>query len=182
MANDYRAKRNPYVPKYGNRKAIFIFESPPKEGAYFYDTTNTPGKDQLFNAMMRQILGLPKQTKVAGLRAFADAGYLLIDATYTPVNDDNLSKSEREARAQVQIKKDFDFLCKELTEYSEPDTKVIVGMKHVCNFLVPMLKAFNTFNILNTTGRIVPLPLCGNATRFGKMVRPMLGLAPLEDT
>jgi hypothetical protein len=111
MENDYRAKRNPYVPKYGNRKAIFIFESPPKEGAYFYDTTNTPGKDQLFNAMMLQILGLPKQTKVAGLRAFADAGYLLIDATYTPVNDDNLCKSEREARGRHFRRPDFISNC-----------------------------------------------------------------------
>jgi len=64
----------------------------------------------LFGAIVRQILGWPKPAKAVGLRAFADAGYLLIDATYTPI-DEGCRKPERyreaaakgDAKAQVGL-------------------------------------------------------------------------------
>jgi hypothetical protein len=37
------------------------------EGAYFYDEADAPGQDQLFGAMMRQILSWPKQSKASCL-------------------------------------------------------------------------------------------------------------------
>jgi hypothetical protein len=76
--------RAPYVPEHP--RVIFVFESPPASGNYFYKPERT-GYEPLFDAMMKDVLRIePPQNKHEGLRAFADRGFLLLDATYTPVN------------------------------------------------------------------------------------------------
>jgi hypothetical protein len=172
VEKNYRKIRQNYVPKDGNRKVIFIFESPPMEGAYFYDEADVAG-NSLFHAMMQEVLGWPKQSKrpkAEGLRAFADAGYLLIDATYQPINE-GYSDLAKEAI----LERDLLILISELDEYAEPGTKIVVGKVNVCDWLVPELKKLVRFNVLNGVEH-VRLPVTGNQAHFGSMVRPMLGL------
>src|SRR5580693_6519306 len=89
---DYLRFRAPYLPK--QREIIFVLESPPKSGLYFY---NAEGRvsEPLFSAMMKDIIGMKPKSKDEGLREFAARGFLLIDATYTPVNHDHLSPQKR---------------------------------------------------------------------------------------
>jgi hypothetical protein len=164
---EYIGIREPYVPK--QRKVIFVMESPPNTGKYFYKREKVDG-EQLFYAMMKQILGIKPVTKDEGLHAFADGGYLLLDATYTPVN----GLPEGRARDKI-IEDDFPLLVEELNKYVESETKVILVKKNVCNLLVQKLKNLKQFQVLNTD-KIVPYPVCGQQTKFGNMVRPMLGL------
>jgi hypothetical protein len=168
--SEYLRFREPYLPT--PCKVIFVFESPPNTGKYFYKREKIDG-EQLFYAMMKQILGIKPGTKDEGLRAFADGGYLLLDATYTPVN----GLPEGRVRDKI-IEDDFPLLIEELNKYAGPNTKVIVVKKNVCNLLVQKLKHLKQFQVLNAD-KIVPYPGCGQQTKFGNMVRPMLGLEPL---
>src|SRR5262245_27330087 len=65
---------------------IIIAESPPAAGLYFY---NPEGRvtEPLFAAMMVQLDVSPK-TKFEGLREFQRRGWVLVDATYKPVNNE----------------------------------------------------------------------------------------------
>ena len=65
-------------------KLVIMAESPPASGKYFY---NPAGKitEPLFAALMKQIRFDPV-TKERGLQAFQQKGWVLIDATYEPVN------------------------------------------------------------------------------------------------
>jgi hypothetical protein len=120
--------------------------------------------------MMKQTLGINPKSKDEGLRAFAKSGFLLLDATYRPVND----LPEGRTRDRI-IEDDFPALVEELREYAEPETKVILVKKNVCNLLVHKLKNLKQFKVLNSE-KIVPYPGCGQQSKFGNMVRPMLAL------
>src|SRR5688572_4605549 len=63
---------------------IIIAESPPASGKYFY---NPLGRvtEPLFAAFMK-VLCLSPSTKEEGLREFSRKGWVLVDATYEPVN------------------------------------------------------------------------------------------------
>ncbi len=63
---------------------IFLLESPPASGKYFYDTS---GKitEPLYASFMK-FFKIITATKVEGLRQFCDKGKYLVDATYTAVN------------------------------------------------------------------------------------------------
>jgi len=76
-------------------KSISVLESPPKSSWYFYK----PGavSEPLFSAMMKDVLEIKPKTKEEGLGDFAARGFLLIDATYKPVNHPHLSQGERNA-------------------------------------------------------------------------------------
>jgi hypothetical protein len=89
---EYLSLRAPYVPN--ERKLVFVLESPPKSGLYFY---NPDGRvsEPLFSAMMKDVLEIRPTSKAAGLREFTRQGCLLVDATYVPVNHDELSLRER---------------------------------------------------------------------------------------
>ena len=78
----YLSRRNKYVPK--NLKIVFVLESPPASGKYFYDENGSVG-EPLFSAMMK-LLNFDLQDKREGLKYFAKSGYFLVDATYKPVN------------------------------------------------------------------------------------------------
>jgi hypothetical protein len=89
---EYPRLRAPYLPEH--RKIVFVLESPPESGLYFY---NPEGRvsEPLFSAMMKDILGMKPKSKDEGLRAFAACGYPLIDASYTPVNHDRVVPREK---------------------------------------------------------------------------------------
>jgi hypothetical protein len=166
---EYLQFRAPYLPE--DRKIVFVLESPPKSGLYFY---NPQGRvsEPLFNAMMKDIVGIKPTSKDEGLREFASRGYLLIDATYTPVNHDYLSQRERNQR----ILDDLPVLVEELRRYVASDTGVVLVKANVCTLLEPVLTAHG-FPILNR-GRTIPFPSTGQQNRFREAVREVLGLTP----
>src|SRR5438876_1096168 len=75
--------RNQFTPQ--NINIIFLLESPPASGNYFYNPAGSIS-EPLYQALM-EYLGINVRTKVEGLTEFRNRGYLLVDATYTPVNN-----------------------------------------------------------------------------------------------
>jgi hypothetical protein len=107
--SEYFRLRARFTP--ANPKIIFVLESPPASGLYFY---NPDGKttEPLFKAMMKDVLEIAPHTKEEGPREFVTRGYLLIDATYTPIN--NLDNAE----ADAMILRDFHELVEDLRKHA----------------------------------------------------------------
>lgn len=168
---EYLRLRAPYLPEH--RKIVFVLESPPKSGLYFY---NPDGRvsEPLFSAMMKDVIGIEASSKHQGLREFASRGFLLIDATYTPVNHDHLSVQERNKR----ILSDLPVLVEELRGYVGPNTGVVLVKANICTLLEPILTAHG-FPILNS-GRTIPFPSNGQQNKFRVAVRQVLGLRMSE--
>src|SRR5882762_10459054 len=103
----YLRLRREYQPE--NIKLVIIAESPPASGKYFYDPTGS-AKEPLFAAIMLQ-LGLSPITKEAGLRELQQKGWVLVDATYEPV--DKLTKDASHDRDEV-IVRDYPLLIDDL--------------------------------------------------------------------
>jgi hypothetical protein len=93
---EYLRFRERYLPEH--RKIIFVLESPPKSGKYFYNPEGLIS-EPLFSAMMKDVLEIKPTTKDEGLREFATRGFLLLDTTYTPVNHPHLSPRERDQKS-----------------------------------------------------------------------------------
>jgi len=167
LRTEYLRLRAPYLPEH--RKIVFVLESPPKSGLYFY---NPDGRvsEPLFSAMMKDIIGIKPRSKDEGLREFAYRGYLLIEATYTPVNYDDLFPQERNKR----ILDDLPILVDELHTYVGPGTGVVLVKVNICTLLEPILTAHG-FPILNR-GRAIPFPSNGQQNRFRQVVHQVLGL------
>jgi hypothetical protein len=169
--SEYFRLRERYVPNH--RRIIFVLESPPKSGLYFYNPDGSVS-EPLFRAMMKDVVEIDPNTKDEGLREFAARGFLLIDATYTPVNHNHLS---RRARNQI-ILDDFPLLLEDLRHHMQPSTQLVLVKANVCELLEPVL-AGNGFTVLNR-GKKVPFPSTGNQNKFRNTVRPMLGLTVTE--
>jgi hypothetical protein len=75
---EYLRFRERYLPE--QPKIIFVLESPPKSGKYFYNPDGLVS-EPLFSAMMKDVLETKASSKDEGLRRFATNGYLLLDAT-----------------------------------------------------------------------------------------------------
>jgi len=84
--------------------------------------------EPLFRAMMKDVLEIDPKTKDEGLREFAARGFLLVDATYTPVNHAHLSKRDRNRR----ILDDYAVLVDDLRDHTEPSTRLILVKANVC--------------------------------------------------
>ena len=80
--SEYLSFRRKFEPT--NITLVIVAESPPTSGKYFYDPDGEVG-EPLFNALMKQI-DIQTKTKSEGLRKFQERGWLLVDATYEPVN------------------------------------------------------------------------------------------------
>jgi hypothetical protein len=170
--SEYFALRAPYTP--ARPKVIFVLESPPVSGEYFYNPAGRL-KESLFRAMMHDVLEIAPETKAQGLGEFAARGFLLIDATYTPVN------GYREGPVRDKIVVDgFHFLVEELQKYARAETRVILVKKNVCNLLARRLKDLNRFHILNSED-IIPFPGSGQQARFREIIRHTLGLGLQHD-
>lgn len=164
---DYIQLRDRYLPKL--RKIVFVLESPPKSGLYFYNPDGSVS-EPLFRAMMKDVLEVGAATKSEGLEEFASRGYLLVDATYAPVNHDHLSLRER----NKLIVADLPLLLEDLRKHTEVSTGVVLVKANICELLEPMLTD-SGFTVLNR-GTTVPFPSTGNQTKFRITVRPLLGL------
>jgi hypothetical protein len=91
----YFSLRRAYEPEYV--KLVIVAESPPASCKYFYDATGLV-KEHLFAALMLQ---LGATTKEIGLREFHRKGWVLVDATYQPV--DKLAKKADRERISPEI-------------------------------------------------------------------------------
>jgi hypothetical protein len=167
---EYAGMRARYTPRCS--KIIFILESPPISGKYFYNPEGRTS-EPLFSAMMKDVLEMSPKTKHDGLTEFATHGYLLIDATYVPANLPG-SASAQNNSAAVQIQQDFPLLVEELNRHVQVDTRLLLVKANVCRLLDKPLKQHG-FGVLN--GNLaIPFPSNGQQPRFRAMVRQVLGL------
>ena len=140
-------------------------------GLYFY---SPEGKvtEPLFAAMMRHLHFRPA-SKDAGLRAFKDQGWVLVDATYTPVN--------RDADRDQVLRRDFDLLCADLRELTGgAEIPAVLLKANVCQILEPLLTA-NGFQVLNRARRVY-FPSHGRQKESAQQFEVILkeaGLLPL---
>jgi len=165
--SEYLSLRDKYRPE--TIKLLLVAESPPASGRYFYDP-NGARTEPLFAALMSEIEASPAN-KHDGLMAFQASGWLLVDATYEPVN--SYGSKQRDA----VISRDYEQLREDLFCLSPERTAPIILIKaNVCRLLEPRLIA-DGFNVLNC-GRPVYFPSTGQQGKFreqfGAILRPSL--------
>ncbi len=153
-------------------RLVIIAESPPDSGKYFYDKTGSP-KEPLFAAIMLQ-LGISPTTKEDGLLELKNRGWILVDATYTPV--DKLAKDADHDRDAV-IVKDYPLLLEDLANLTPDRSVPLVLIKaNVCRILEPLLIR-NGFQVLNN-GNAIYFPSHGNQTKFKSQFASALSGSP----
>jgi hypothetical protein len=166
----YLRLRREYEPE--NIRLVIIAESPPASGKYFYDPTGS-AKEPLFAAIMLQ-LGLAPTTKEIGLRELQQRGWVLVDATYQPV--DKLTKDAGHDRNEV-IAKDYPLLLDDLTILMPDQSIPLVLIKaNICRILDPLLSK-DGFNVLNG-GKAIYFPSHGRQTDFRDQFRAVLSGLP----
>jgi hypothetical protein len=155
--SEYLALRGQYEPE--NVRLVMVAESPPASGKYFYDSTGSPS-EALFREMMKQ-LGLSPVTKEAGLREFQRRGWILVDATYHPV--DKLTPPL--TRGEV-INRDYPLLVDDLLTLTKDHrlAPLLLIKANICRLLEPKL-ARDGFDVLNH-GRVIPFPSNGWQNKF----------------
>jgi len=126
--SEYIHLRDRYLPS--RRKLVFVLESPPISGRHFYNPAGSVS-EPLFRAMMKDVLEISPKTKSEGLLEFARRGYFLVDATYTPVNDDQLS---RRTRNDV-ILADLPLLLDDLRRHTDTETQIVLVKANICELL-----------------------------------------------
>jgi hypothetical protein len=84
MRNEYLNLRRRYEPE--NIKLIIVAESPPVSGLYFYKPEGRSKTEPLLREMLKQ-LRLDCTNKADDLLKFQQCGWVLVDATYVPVNE-----------------------------------------------------------------------------------------------
>ncbi len=97
MIRRYRVAREAYRPE--KVRVLFIAESPPASGGFFY-FPETIGKDHLFRETMKALGLWPEDRRLSKgfdkgplLREFQSRGFYLIDTSLVPV--DKLPRRER---------------------------------------------------------------------------------------
>jgi hypothetical protein len=154
----YLRLRRQYEPE--NVKLVIVAESPPASGKYFYDTTGSP-KEWLFAAIMLQ-LGVSPATKEFGLQVLKEKGWILVDATYEPV--DKLTKDDVLDRDEV-IVRDCQSLVNDLESLMANRSVPLILIKaNVCRLLEPLLSK-DGFTVLNG-GKSIYFPSNGQQTNF----------------
>jgi hypothetical protein len=151
-------------------RLVIVGESPPISGLYFYDPDGLVS-EPLFSALMKRI-GFVPSTKAEGLAELRQRGWLLVDATYQPVN--LLSPKERDA----VIEADYPLLRDDLRSLlgGHSDTPVIVIKANVCRLVEPRL-ARDGFTVLNN-GNAVYFPSHGQQGRFHQQFESLVGSSP----
>jgi hypothetical protein len=103
-------------------------------------------------------LGFSPTTKESGLREFQRIGWLLVDATYEPVN--RLTGVKRKDAVLVR---DYPLLRDDLADF-DPSIPLVLIKANVCRLLEPRLTA-EGFNVLNR-GRAIYFPAAGRQKQF----------------
>lgn len=169
MEQEYKKLRNKYLPT--KIKAIFILESPPASGAYFY---NPEGRTSeiLFRSLMQSLFGddYKPATKSEGLTKFKNSGYLLVDPIYMPVDKlPDKQADELILRNYPNFIKDLEFLGVKST------IKLILIKKNICLLLAEKLKN-DGFNVINN-GLMLPFPMHYHIKNFKSQLRKLLNLS-----
>jgi hypothetical protein len=161
----YKRMRDAYIP--ARIRTIFLLESPPKSGEYFYNP-NGRVTEQLFGAMMRLLDIADKiKNKDEGLRRFQDRGFIIVDASYEPVN--NLKGKPRNDK----ILEGYPALIRDLTSLdSAKKVPLILVKANVCRLMEPRLKS-EGFRVHNA-GTVIPFPGSGRQACFQAMLGPIL--------
>jgi hypothetical protein len=164
--SEYLQLRRAYQPAVV--RLVIVAESPPASGLYFYDPEGRVS-EPIFAAFMKLLL-LSPLNKANGLRALQDRGWILVDATYEPI--DKKFKARDKARDAVLVR-DYPLLKRDILELSRGEPVPIVLIKeNVCRVLEPLLVQ-DKFPILNR-GRRVYLPMQGNQPQFHRVFGEIL--------
>lgn len=159
----YLDQRRSFQPK--DVQLAIVAESPPASGLYFYDPSGRV-TEPLFSALMKQ-MGFAPSSKEMGLREFQRRGWVLVDATYEPVN--KFGKAERNR----VILRDYGALRDDLGSLlSSFPTPVVLLKANVCKLLEPRLRE-DGFNVINN-GRPVYFPSNGQQREFDRQFREIL--------
>jgi hypothetical protein len=151
----YLALRRNYEPE--NIRLVIVAESPPFSGLYFYNPAGR-ASEPLFAALMRQ-LDISPVDKEVGLREFQRRGWILVDATYEPVNA--LTNEQRD----MVIARDYRLLRDDLAALIvDRSTPLVLIKANVCRILEPMLTQ-DGYNVLNS-GRVIYFPSSGRQNDF----------------
>jgi hypothetical protein len=166
---EYLDLRRRYEPE--SIRLVIIAESPPASGKYFYEPAGAP-REPLFAALMKQLRVSPRQ-KEDGLREFQRSGWVLMDATYEPV--DKLTRSGRD-RA---IDRDYTLLLDGLSRLtSDRSIPVVLIKTNVCRILKPKLVQ-DGFNVINGD-HVVYFPSTGRQKEFHRQFGAILEDAGLK--
>jgi hypothetical protein len=160
----YHAFRRKFEPQH--IRLVIIAESPPKTGKYFYNPAGVIS-EPLCSALMQQ-LGVKPTSKEEGLREFQQRGWILVDATYTPVDGIKSHKQRNDI-----ILGDYPRLRADL-EKLLPDKAppVIVIKANVCRLLQPLL-VDDGFNVSNKNS-VVYFPSNGRQPDFHRQFAEIL--------
>lgn len=146
-------------------KLIFVLESPPASGNYFYDPTGRT-TEPLFAGLMKAI-GEQPATKEEGLHAFPRKGFFLVDATYKPVNHIRNNKKRNE-----RILQDLPKLIRDLkTTIRNKRVKIVLVKANICRLLEEPLTAAG-FNVINNE-TVIPFPSHGNQKKFHQTIEKL---------
>lgn len=164
MSKDYYIQlRDKYHPD--ALKLIFLLESPPVSGKYFYDDQGKT-TEPLFSAIMK-LLRYKPSNKRDGLHFFKTKGYILVDVTYKQVN--KLKGKERDET----ILSDYDELIVDLENIcTAKDTPILIVKANVCKLYNEKLKS-EGYNVINK-GTIIPFPSHGQQNRFNSVASKVL--------
>ena len=161
----YHRLRSKYAPSLP--RLILIVESPPISGKYFYDLTGKPD-EPLFKAVMLNILNVTPETKEAGLVALREAGVVLLDATYVPVNDGRADRARDEIISRVRPK-----LIELLRTTTKQKRIPILIIKPNVYRVVGEFLIEQKYNVINR-GFAVPFPSNGHQGCFRAIVHFLL--------
>ncbi|MDA2922276.1 hypothetical protein MYX07_03340 [Patescibacteria group bacterium AH-259-L07] len=154
---DYLKYRNKYKPD--EIRVIFVLESPPISGNYFY---NNEGEiaEPLFKAMMK-LIDFVSEDKETGLQEFKKRGLFLVDAIYTPINYPEKGQRWR----NDQILERYPILVKDLKNLvGNNSIPLILAKINICRLLEKKLKK-DGFRVLNN-GVEIPFPAHGWQNTF----------------
>lgn len=144
--NTYKDAADKFLPD--KIKVLFIAESPPANGSFFYFKLSK--QEILLATVTTAVLGDGKgytrnDSKIEFLKTLKDKGYFLIDAVDYPIN--TTDNRNRELIIQKEVDNLIDRL-KELENKIDGYTKIILIKKSVFNILNNTLKQ-KGYNILN---------------------------------
>jgi hypothetical protein len=169
LIDRYSVARNKYKPR--SIGVLFIAESPPSSGGYFY-SEKTIGKDHLFRETMKALEFWPSSRpmrkgcdKRSMLSEFRSLGFFLIDTCEFPV--DKLRPRERRLstiRGALTLPGRVDALC--------PDRILIVKKTVFKPAIQALSKTGFAGRVLNTEP--LPFPSHGNQKKYRTMLRRLM--------
>ena len=146
---------------------IIVAESPPQSGKYFYDPDGA-STEPLFSALMKHA-GWTGTSKADGLEFLKRKKWVLVDATYEPVNAYDAKSRE------ATILRDYAELRADLIGIT-PDKAVPILLikENICRRLEPKLTS-DGFTVLNA-GRTVYFPSHGRQSEFHRQFSEIISL------